>query len=153
MNFPSTASIGYVSSSNIETTFITASYIMATGSGTGSFDYLETAEWLAHKGDTGTGIQFGSDTVDILSNTATIARFRTTAGTILGNNNYTTTILGSTLSFTGDSTFANSILIGGTGSLTTSTFVSASEFIGNISASNIVQPFTNITASVISGAC
>ena len=52
MNFPSTASIGYVSSSNIETTFITASYIMATGSGTGSFDYLETDEWMAHTDET-----------------------------------------------------------------------------------------------------
>ena len=81
---------------------------------TGSFDYLESDRIIGHTGDANTGIQFGNDTTIINSNGVQVAKFRATAGTILGHENYRTSISGSEIELSGSITASGNISASGT---------------------------------------
>ena len=88
---------------------------------TGSFDYLETDEWMAHTDDAQTGIQLGSDTVDILANTQIIVRVRTSAGSIFGYPSYKSTLRGNNVDITGS-------IVGISGSSVTGSLATTASF-------------------------
>ena len=78
----------------------TLSHITASGniSGvTGSFTYIESANVVQHKDDPNTGIFMSSDTIALKSNNIQTLKSRTTAGLLLGNDNYPTDISGSNI--------------------------------------------------------
>lgn len=96
---------------------------------TGSFDYLETDEWMAHTDDAQTGIQLGSDTVDILANTQIIVRVRTSAGSIFGYPSYKSTLRGNNVDITGS-------IVGISGSSVTGSLATTASF-GEVDTENI----------------
>ena len=96
---------------------------------TGSFDYLETDEWMAHTDDAQTGIQLGSDTVDILANTQIIVRVRTSAGSIFGYPSYKSTLRGNNVDMTGS-------IVGISGSSVTGSLATTASF-GEVDTENI----------------
>ena len=75
---------------------------------TGSFEYIEADKLIQHKGDPNTGIQFASDRIDITANNVTVAAFRTTAGSIIGNSSNPLGLSGSNIHLNGGPVTASS---------------------------------------------
>ena len=102
-----TLNVTNISASNISASGYLTSSLMV-GAPTGSFQYIESARLIQHKGDPNTGIFLSSDRVDIKANGVTTGIFRTTAGSTIGNSSNPLGLSGSNIHLNGGPVTASS---------------------------------------------
>jgi len=94
----------------------------------GSFDYLESDQWVRHTDDADTGIELGADTLSMRVNGFRTAVFRTTDGTVLGHGSFKTSISGSGIHIQG-STIELETDVTASGDLSASANIIANNFV------------------------